>query len=139
MKNTGYTSYLLNEPSYKSGGARPKLLRIEFGPESTKFDFGYQTHRIYIRGGWVRMDKNTFIRLHSTGQKLTMLRTENIPISPTKHNFNTRKDWLYFSLIFPAIPLKDDKMDLIEAEPGDSSDFNYRDILIETKKFIEIM
>jgi hypothetical protein len=138
MKKSTNASFLVNEPKYKAGKGRPQLLRIEFSPEFTKVDFGYQTTSYYIKGGWVRISKDTFIRLKSTGEKYTLTRADNIPIAPVHHHFNTSKDWLYFSLYFPAIDFKSGKIDLIEAEPGDPTDFNYFDIEIDTKKGMEL-
>ena len=138
MKKYTNSSFLVNEPKYSAGKGRPQLLRIEFSPEFTKVDFGYQTTSYYIKGGWVRISKDTFIRLKSTGEKFTLIRTDNIPIAPVHHHFNTSKDWLYFSLYFPAMAFKSGKIDLIEAEPGESTNFNYFDIVIDTKKGIEL-
>jgi hypothetical protein len=131
--------YLLNQPKYRAEQGRPKLLRIEFCSEFTKVDFGYQTTDYYIRGGWVRMAADTFLRVQSTGEKFTLTRAENIPIAPVHHHFNTSKDWLYFSLYFPPIALKKGLFDIIEAEPGNENDFNYFDIELNIEKFIELM
>ena len=139
MKKSTSASYLINEPKYDADKGRPQLLRIEFASEYTKFDFGYQTTGYYTKGGWVRIHKDTFIRIKSTGEKFTLIRADNIPIAPIHHNFNTSKDWLYFSLYFPPIELKSGKIDLIEAEPGKETDFNYFDIIIDTKKSIELI
>ena len=138
MKKSTNVSYLINEPKYNAGKGRPQLLRIEFSSEFTKVDFGYQTTSYYVKGGWVRISKDTFIRIKATGEKFTLTGAENIPIAPVHHNFNTSKDWLYFSLYFPAIEFKNGKIDLIEDEPGDETDFNYYDILIDAKKGIEL-
>lgn len=138
MKKFTNVSYLINEPIYNAAKGRPRLLRIEFSPDYTKVDFGYQTTSYYVKGGWVRISKETFIRIKSTGEKLTLTRADNIPIAPTHHNFNTSKDWLYFSLYFPPIEFKSGKLDLIEADPGDPTDFNYYDITIDAKKGIEL-
>ena len=138
MKKSSNTSFLINEPKYTAGKGMPQLLRIEFSPEFTKVDFGYQTTDLYIKGGWVRISKDTFIQLKSTGEKLTMTSADNIPIAPAHFHFNTSKDWLYFSLYFPSIEFKNGKLDLIEAVPGEPTDFNYFDIVIDTKKGIEL-
>jgi hypothetical protein len=92
-----------------------------------------------VRGGWVRIAKDTFIRIKETGQKLVMKRAENIPIAPVHHVYNTAKDWLYYSLYFPPMELKSGKIDLIEADPGTETDFNYYNIIIDSKKSIEIL
>lgn len=139
MKKDSDISFLINEPKYNAGKGRPKLLRIEFTKEFTKVDFGYQTTDHYIKGGWVDISKDTFIRIKASGEKLTLVNAENIPISPTKHHFKTTKDWLYYSLYFPAMELKSGKIDLIEADPGESTDFNYKDIVIDKKKAIQLI
>jgi hypothetical protein len=139
MKKDSDTGFLINEPKYKAGEGRPKLLRIEFTKEFTKVDFGFQTTDFYDSGGWVKISKDTFIRIKSSGEKLTLINAENIPISPNKHHFKTTKDWLYYSLYFPSIELKSGKLDLIEADPGEPTDFNYSDIEIDKKKAIQII
>lgn len=139
MKKYTNANHLINEPKYSADAGRPQLLRIEFSTEHTKFDFGYQATSYYTKGGWVRIHKNTFIRIKATGEKFTLIRAANIPITPIHHNFKTTKDWLYFSLYFPAIELKNGKIDLIEADPRAKNNFNYFDIIIDTKKSIELM
>lgn len=139
MKKSTKTSYLINEPKYNSIEGIPQLLRIEFNPDYTKFDFGYQATDYYIKGGWVRIHKNTFIINNSTGEKFILTRTDNIPITPIHHNFNTSKDWLYFSLYFPVIDFKNMKIDLIESDPSVKTNFIYYDITIDTKKSIELL
>ncbi len=134
MRSSLKNKYLINQPKYK-GNDSPPLLRIEFNPDYTKFDFGYQNDKY----GWVRISPKTFVRIQTTREKYTLTRAENIPLTPTHHNFNTYKDWLYFSLYFPPIELKKGKLDLIEAEPGRKNDFNYFDIVIDPKSFIELM
>lgn len=138
MKKYNSAAYLINEPKYKAENGKAQLLRIEFSPKFTKVDFGYQATSYYTKGGWVRMSKDTFLRIQTTGEKLTMTRAENIPVAPIHHHFNTAKDWLYYSLYFPPIPLKTGKIDIIEEEPGESTDFNYHDIEIDAKKGIEL-
>ena len=139
LKSGKNYNYLLNQPEYKAGEGRPKLLRIEFSSEFTKVDFGYQTTSYYTRGGWVRMAGDAFLRIQQTGEKHTLTRADNIPIAPVHHHFNTSKDWLYYSLYFPTIPLKNGLIDIIEVEPGADTDFNYFDIEVDIKKIIELM
>ena len=131
---------LFNKPAYKLGKANPQLLRIEFAPAFTKVDFGYQATSQYPRGGWVRISKDTFIRVHKTGVKYTLTKADNITITPEQHEFKTTKDWLYFSLYFPSIPLANGKIDLIEKElDADDTNFNFYDIQLDAKKAIELM
>ncbi len=135
MKKPAGSKYLINSPIYDTAKGRPQLLRIVISPEYTKVDFGFQNDK----SGWVRIDAKTFIRIKDTGQKLTMVRAENIPLAPVHHTFNTTKDWLYFSLYFPPLQIKEGKIDVIEAEPGSKKDFNYYNIVLDSKKFIELL
>ena len=137
MKKSTNISFLLNEPVYDKTGS-PKLLRIEFNPKFTKVDFGYQATSYYVKGGWVRMSADTFIRNNETGERFTLTNAINIPIAPQQHHFDTSKDWLYYSLIFPPIDIKNGTIDLLEEEFGESTDFNYYNIQINQKDLIPI-
>src|ERR1035438_3811450 len=129
---------LFNKPAYKSGKAKPQLLRIEFASTFTKVDFGYQATSQYPRGGWVRISRDTFIRVHKTGVKYTLTKADNITITPQQYEFKTTKDWLYFSLYFPPIPFANGKIDLIEKESdADDTNFNFYDILLNAKTAME--
>mgnify|MGYP001581244882 CR=1 FL=1 len=140
MTNNSKAKYLYNLPEHKSvGRINPALLRIIITPAYTKIDFGYQTIRYYEKGGWVRISKDTFIRIKATGEKFTMTKSENIPVAPVRHNFKSTKDWLYFSLYFPPMPPKTKWIDIIEAEPGTPNDFNYHDIELNSKKAMELL
>lgn len=138
MKPGTGIKYLLSDPPYKSLSSKLQLLRIEFGPQFTVADFGYQATRHYISGGWIRISKDTFIRVKKTGEKFTLLRAENIPIAPEQHNFQSSKDWLFFQLFFPAIPFRNCKLDIIENEPEETTDFNFYDIEIQIRRGIEL-
>ncbi len=138
MKKTTKVSYLLSQPKYEASEGRPQLLRIELNPAFTKIDFGHQTTNYYVKGGWVRIAPITFITIKSTGERFTLTNAINIPIAPVQHHFDTHKDWLYFSLIFPPIKVDDCLIDMIEAENGDSTDFNYYNIEINRKDLLEI-
>ncbi len=138
MKNNSTSSLLFNKPEFKSSTGIAELLRITVTPAHTKVDFGYQTTDYYIKGGWVRIGKNTFIRIISTGEKLLMRSSDNIPMAPNRLDFKTTKDWLYFSLYFPPLPLNTEEIDLIEAEKGNASDFNYYKIKLNPKSAIKL-
>lgn len=138
MLRDSATSYLVHPSGYSAQPSCPPLLRIEFAPNYTKVDFGYQTKPFYIRGGWVRIHRDTFLRDRATGRRYPMTRAEGIPVGPERLDFNTPKDWLYFSLYFPPIPFRDQDLDLIEQEPGDANDFNYFNINIIAKEAMRI-
>jgi len=139
MKKTESVSYLINEPHYRAAEGRPALLRIEFAAGYTKVDFGYQTNDDYFKGGWVRIDKETYIRVQSSKREFGLIRAEHIPIAPEQHHFSTIKDWLYFSLYFQPMSPHDMIIDLIENEADDRTNFNYYDIEIKRECAIQIM
>lgn len=127
-------AYVLNITKEPFGKKNPQLLRVILHEEYTRIDFGYQTDQIYIRGGWVKISPNTYLKDFESERKFKLIRAKNIPISPQKHHFQSRKDWLFFSLYFEPIPFKDSVIDMIEKENGDHTDFNYYGIKIDTKE-----
>ena len=139
MKKNTDKKYLLNLPSYNSGKENAKLLRVTISNSCTKFDFGYSTMWFYINGGWVRIARDTFIQIKGKDEKLNLLRADNIPMAPTQHHFKSNKDWLYFSLYFPAIPLQDCTLDLIEMDTSSKDVFNYFNIDLKIKNAVEIL
>jgi hypothetical protein len=64
---------------------------------------------------------------------------EGITIAPAKLNFESTKDWRYFSLFFPPIPLKDCSLNIIEKENGNKNDFNYYDVLLNMTDGVEVV
>lgn len=137
MKKNINKKYLLNNPSYNSEKENAKLLRVTISNSFTKFDFGYSTMWYYINGGWVRIAKDTFIKIKGKDEKLNLIKADNIPVAPTQHHFKSNKDWLYFSLYFPAIPLEDCTLDLIEKETSSKDVFNYNNIDLKIKNAVE--
>lgn len=129
---------LYHEPKCRTENDNLKLLRVTLTNEHSKFDFGYQATDYYTRGGWVKISKDTFVRVQKTGLKYILTKADNIPIAPYKHNFKTTKDWLYFSLYFPPLPIKSGFIDLIEAEPGEKTDFNFWNIELDKTKGMEV-
>lgn len=137
MKKSTDKKYLLNNPSYNSEKENAKLLRVTISNSFTKFDFGYSTMWYYISGGWVRIAKDTFIKIKGKDEKLNLIKADNIPVAPTQHHFKSNKDWLYFSLYFPAIPFEDCTIDLVEMETSSKDVFNYYSIDIKVKNAVE--
>ena len=124
-------SIIYHEPNYRTEIANLQLLRVSLTKEHSKFDFGYQATDHYIKGGWVRIGKNTFIRVKGSNKKHILVRAENIPIGPDVHHFETTKDWLYFSLYFPPLSIENGIIDLIENEKNTKGDFNFWDIVLK--------
>lgn len=104
-----------------------QLLRIEAREKYTKIDFGYQTKDYYPNGGWINISRETYI-LTNDKKKLKITDAENIPFAPDQHEFDTTKDYRFFSLYFPPLPKGTDKIDLIEADDSSSDWFNFMNI-----------
>lgn len=97
-------------------------------PEFTKVDFGYTTNNVYINRGWIKIAPETYVENEETKQSFTMTKAFGITIAPAKHNFQSNKDWQYFSLFFPLIKQKDATINIIEKVKANKHDFNYYNI-----------
>jgi hypothetical protein len=118
--------------------SNPILLRINLFPEFTKIDFGYITTNKYNKGGWIKISPDTFIENIETKERYTMTNAVGITIAPAKRNFESNKDWQYFSLYFPPIKQKDTFINIIEKIKGNKNEFNYYDIPLKMQDGIEI-
>jgi hypothetical protein len=136
QKNTKKILFQLNVLGHSE--TNPILLRMLVTPEFTKVDFGYTTTNKYIRGGWIKMAKETFIENVATKKRYKMIKASGITIAPQKHNFQSNKDWQYYSLFFEPIEQKDAIINLIEKEKGTKNDFNYYNIKLKLENGIEV-
>jgi hypothetical protein len=107
-----------------------QLLRVEINSQHTKIDFGYTSTDYYERGGWVHINKKTFVSVHGIQKEFALLKAENIPFAPNQLSFKTSNDWLFFSLYFEAIPFNSKLIDLIE-NADDKNSFNFYKIPLE--------
>ena len=121
------------------GEANPAVLRVSLYADYTKIDFGYITTDTYDNGGWIRMASDTFIEIIETGERYTLQLTENIPIAPVHHYFESKKDWRYYSLFFPPIPMQDCTINIIEVENGTPNDFNYYNLPLRMEEAMELL
>lgn len=137
QKNTKKILFQLNRMGHSE--TNPILLRMLLTPEYTKVDFGYTTTNKYIRGGWIKMAKDTFIENIETKKRYKMIKASGITIAPQKLNFQSNKDWQYYSLFFEPMEQKDAVINLIEIENGTPNDFNYYDIEINLYYAIEMV
>jgi hypothetical protein len=120
------------------GESNPILLRISLYPEITKIDFGYVTTDKYNYGGWIKIAPETFIENTVTKERFVLTNAVGITLAPAKRNFESNKDWQYFSLYFPAIPQKDCTLNIIEKIKGNKNDFNYYNVPLKMENAIEI-
>ncbi|TXI61519.1 MAG: hypothetical protein E6Q46_09830 [Flavobacterium sp.] len=137
QKNTKKILFQLNVLGHSE--TNPILLRMLVTPEFTKVDFGYTTTNKYIRGGWIKMAKETFIENVATKKRYKMIKASGITIAPQKHNFQSNKDWQYYSLFFEPMEQKDAVINLIEKEKGTENDFNYYDVTLKISEAMEVI
>jgi hypothetical protein len=133
-----FKGIVISNPTCADINGNLQLLRITITAAETKVDFGYQATSYYIKGGWIKISPKTFIRPSGSNKKLILTNATNIPYGPEKFHFNSSIEWRYFSLHFPPIvnenaELEINRIDLIEQENGDSSDFNFYDIHLDEK------
>lgn len=75
----------------------------------------------YMNGGWVCLGNDSYIKDPTTGKKYKLLKTNGIPICPSKFNFKAVGQKLNFSLEFEPIPKNVRVIDFIE---NDESSWN---------------
>lgn len=121
------------------GESNPILLRINLFPELTKIDFGYITTDKYNNGGWIKISPDTFIENVETKERYIMTNAVGITIAPAKRNFESKKDWQYFSLFFPLMKQKDATINIIEKVKGTKNDFNYYNVLLKMEDGVEVL
>ena len=136
IKNSKKLVFNLNVLGH--GESNPVLLRINLFPELTKIDFGYITTDKYINGGWIKISPDTFIENVVTKERCVMTKAIGITVAPALRNFESKKDWQYFSLFFPPLKQKDTLINIIEVLNGNKNDFNYYNIELKMADAIEI-
>ena len=136
MKNKTYLVQPVIKDAQKSN---PTILRILLSEQFTQIDFGYAAPWMYIKGGWIDIAPQTYIRKVDSKEKFKLINALNIPISPKRHDFETKSDWKVFSLFFEPIPIKDCVIEIIEKENPNENNFNYYGISLEDVKGIEVV
>ena len=80
----------------------------------------------FVKGWWVRVCGEIFIRPSGTKDKLELVYAHNIPVAPRKYYFKNAHEELHFTLFFPALPKDTTHIDIIEKIGGKTSQhFNY--------------
>jgi len=115
------------------------LLRAVLDSEYTRLDFGYIATSYFEKGGWIRISPETYIKIQNEDKKYRLTHADNIPIAPEQFDFESNKDWQYFSLYFEPIPQKKVMIDVIEDESPDDNDFNYYGIELSLENASEII
>lgn len=110
----------------------PEVLRIQNEENFTRIDFIYFAKSYYVNGGWIQIDRDTYIRPIGSKERLTLVEAVNIPIAPIKHYFKSTKDFLCYTLYFPPVPKGTKTIDIIEGLGGNNSWFNFYGVSMET-------
>ncbi len=125
MKSKSIEPILFEIAENKDIADNPKVLRVILDREFTRIDFGYNATRKYIKGGWIRMSPKTYVQVQGSPEKFLLKETTGITIAPKKVEFQSVKDWQFFTLYFEPIPQKDCMINIIEEEKPSPNDFNY--------------
>lgn len=114
----------INNPSFSSREVSYcDVLKIEKNNTNTIIYFKYTAPNKYTSGGWVCAGNNFFIRDINTRKKYKLIKANNIPICPSKHNFEYKGQQLEFNLVFEALPPSVSKIDIIEDETNGGFNF----------------
>ena len=125
----------LFNPSLYDRNTSAKIRTIDLNEEYTRIDFKYTSSQEYINGGWIKMERNSFVRDTLSKRTYPLLFALNTPISPEKFYFRRRGQAHTYTLVFPALPQSTKAIDIIEKEaPGNY--FKYFNI--EYQKWINI-
>ena len=125
----------LFNPSVYDRNTSAKIQTIDLNEEYTRIEFKYTSSQEYINGGWIKMERNSFIRDTLSKRTYPLLFALNIPIAPEKFHFRRKGQVHYYTLVFPALPKSTKAIDIIEKEaPGNY--FNYYNI--EYQRWINI-
>lgn len=139
QKNKKQNNFILPLEVEGHGKNNAILYRITLTPNYTKLDFGYTTTSKYVNGGWIKIAPDTYIEDTLSKKRYRMINATGITISPNKHNFQSHKDWQYYSLFFEPLEQKDCVINIIEVENGTKNDFNYYNIFIKINDCIELI
>lgn len=104
-----------------------KVQRTSF---NTTVYFKFTSPWTLANGGWVCAGADFFIRDAYTKTKYKLIMANNIPICPSKHNFQYQGQTLEFNIVFEALPSSTTKIDIIENEI--SGGFNFFGVNLTT-------
>jgi hypothetical protein len=77
------------------------------------------------KGGWIKIDCDTFIEIVETKQRCILQFAKNVSIAPEHHYFELKKGWRYYFLYFLPISMQDCSINIIEEKNQTSNAFNY--------------
>lgn len=113
------TKIKLYNPEALDHSLAHRMKSVEITDEYTRIDFIYRSSKVYINGGWIQIDCDTYISPTGSSMKYRLVRAIGIPFAPIKHYFKNQGEYYTYSLIFPALPAGTAKINIIEKEaPG---------------------
>jgi len=104
-----------------------RIKSIEASDEYTRIDFIYRSSEVYDNGGWIQIDKDSYIQPKGSIRKYRLVKAIGIPLAPLKHYFKRQGEYYSYTLVFPALPKNTVSIDIIEKlAPG--TFFNFYNI-----------
>jgi hypothetical protein len=116
----------------------PRLLRVLLSEQTTRLDFGYVATAYYHKGGWITISPDTYLQIQGSPERYLFKEAEGIALAPEKLNFESTKDYQFFSLYFEALPGSNLVFDMIENYPGTPNDFNCYGIELRLEDGVEV-
>ena len=80
----------LFNPSVYDRNTSAMIQSIDLNEEYTRIDFKYTSSQEYINGGWIQMERNSFIRDTLSKRTYPLLFALNITIAPEKFHFRRK-------------------------------------------------
>jgi hypothetical protein len=114
------------------------LLRVLLSEQTTRLDFGYVATAYYHKGGWITISPDTYLQIKGSPERYLFKEAEGIALAPEKLNFESNKDYQFFSLYFEALPSSNLVFDMIENYLGTPNDFNYYGIELRLEDGVEV-
>jgi hypothetical protein len=102
---------------------------IQFFADSTVFKI--KVINKLASGGWFCADKNTFVEEPQSLVRRRLIKAIGIPWCPDAHRFTRENEILHFSLVFPALPVEAELLNLVEQ--CDRACFAFRGIILNEK------
>lgn len=91
-----------------------RVKSIDATTEYTRIDFIYKSSMIYDNGGWIQIERDSYIQPIGSSEKFKLIKAISIPIAPLKHYFKRQGEYYPYTLIFPALPKDTKAIDIIE-------------------------
>jgi len=91
-----------------------RIKSIEATEEYTRIDFIYRSSEVYENGGWIQIDKDSYIQPKGSSRKYRLVKAIGIPLTPLKHYFKRQGEYYSYTLVFPAVPKTTQSIDIIE-------------------------